>query len=344
MNKTQVALIFGSPTAEYSVSLHSAASVMRNFPYADFDLISIAITQQGKWLCGPYTPEDLDADHIADHPQGREVCLSIDPQRHGFYFLDDHQWLAVDCALLVLHGPYGEGGIVQGMLSAAGLPYTGCGVESSVLCMDKAITHVLAEEAGIRMTPYKLIHSYEEAQHHGLGYPCVVKPARNGSSYGVSIVKSESTLETAVEAALKYDNKVLIEAFVTGVEIGCSALQFADQLIISEVDGIYLSDTDYFDFNEKYSSDAATRILCPAPISAAARAEIQALTRQLFSLFGIEQFSRFDFFLAADDVVYLNEINSIPGFTATSRYPRMMAATQISYPEVIRHLVNGAHI
>lgn len=146
--KETVALILGSPAAEYSASLHSAASVMKNFPFESYNLVCIAITQDNRWLSAPYTVEDLENDHIADHPKAREVSLALNNSFKGFYVVGTNDRIVVDRALLILHGPYGEGGSIQGLLSCAQIPYTGSKMEGSFLCMDKEVTHIIAKEAG----------------------------------------------------------------------------------------------------------------------------------------------------------------------------------------------------
>lgn len=342
MKKETVALIFGSPAAEYSVSLHSAASVMRHFPFDQYNLVSIAITQDNRWLSAPYTSDDLDNDHIADHPQAQEVSLALNNQFKGFYVVGTGDKIVVDRALLIIHGPYGEGGSLQGLLSCAQIPYTGSHADGSFLCMDKEVTHLLAEAAGIPMARYQVVYRNDQNVSHNLGYPCVVKPSGNGSSFGISIVYSEDELQAAIDEAFKFDQKVLIEEFLKGMECGCSALLDGDSLIVSVVDGIVLTDKDYFDFNEKYSSNQHLESYCPAPLPEGVAEKIQTMVRTLYRVLHVRQFGRFDFFYTKDGNVYLNEVNTIPGFTASSRYPRMMAHMGLSYQEVVTKLIEGA--
>mgnify|MGYP000995008556 CR=1 FL=1 len=342
MSKKKIALVFGSPTAEYSVSLHSAASALRNFPLDCYECVTIAITKSGRWLAGDFTPEDLDNDRIDAHPGAHEVALSLNPESTGFIDTKTQDFIPVDAALLILHGPYGEGGYVQGLFECAGIPYTGCGVEGSIICMDKELTHIIAKENAIRMAGYTVMHAGDRLVYPEQ-YPVIVKPCRNGSSYGISIVREAGDLELAVDEAFKYDTKILIESFIKGNEMGCAALLKENELVVSDVDYITLSEQDFFDFNEKYSSDSSVKNICPAPIPDEKRDEVHALTRRLYRLFEMNQFGRFDYFYGSDGLIYLNEVNTIPGFTATSRYPRLMGTVGIDYPTVLKILIEGAH-
>lgn len=342
MSKKNAAILFGSPTAEYGVSLHSAASVIRNFPHDTYHLITIAITEQGKWIYGQFSADDLDQDFLVEHPTAQEVSLSLNPEKKGFYVVATQEFIPVDIALLILHGVYGEGGMIQGLLDCAQIPYTGSGVGGSLLCMDKELTHILAERMGIPMAPFTAVSRRDEVVIPPHGYPCVVKPNRNGSSFGLSVVYEEAKLQEAVDKAFEYDTKVIIEDFIDGYELGCGALLTDEGVVISEIDYIALNGSEIFGFEEKYTSDTNTQNICPAPISAAEKNQIQTLTRRLYDGLNVYEFSRFDYFLGKDGVVYLNEVNTIPGFTAKSRYPRLMSFAGIGYTQIIEILLKHA--
>jgi D-alanine--(R)-lactate ligase len=244
----------------------------------------------------------------------------------------------------VLHGTLGEDGTIQGLLELSGIPYVGCDVQSSVLCMDKSLTYATARDAGIRTPSFRTVAAGDAVDAAGLRYPVFVKPARSGSSFGVGKVSREDELAAAVTSARRYDAKILIEEAVLGSEVGCAVLGHGDDMIVGEVDRIALSHGFFRIHQEREpekGSDNSTAIV-PADIPAAARALVQETAKAVYRALGCSGLSRVDLFLADDGTVVLNEVNTLPGLTSYSRYPRMMAAAGLSLTAVIDRTVSLA--
>lgn len=349
MKKT-VAILFGGNSTEHEVSLKSAYSVLAHLDTTRYEPIYIGITRGGEWLRyqGP-----LDAIPTGDWELDSAACTpaAISPCRvqGGLLELAGSSWsrIPIDIAFPVLHGRNGEDGTIQGLLELAGIPYVGCGTLSSALCMDKVFAHIIAEAAGVKSARYTALHQAASvdaaslAQRvQGFAYPLFVKPARSGSSYGISKVEQLSQLEAAVALAFEHDDKVLIEEAVSGFEVGCAILGHGKELIIGKIDEIELQD-GFFDYQEKYTLQTS-RIHMPARISEAQAAAVAAAAEKLYHAFGCSGLARVDLFLAADEELYFNEINTLPGFTAHSRYPNMLRGIGLAYQDVIGQLLHEA--
>lgn len=332
--KKNVALIFGSVDSEHDVSVASAASVYENFPHNEFSCQLIYISKEGRWYLGNYSLEDMKSNQLNEH---EELYLRFDKDEPGFYLVESKKNLKIDAAFLMLHGKTGEGGYVQGLLALANIPFTGCNLLSSALCMDKAYTHVICENAGIPMAKYQLIASLSEINHDEIEYPCIVKPSREGSSFGVSYVKTPEELETAIHHAFEFDDRVLIEEYINGVEVGMSILDTKDGRIISEVDQVNVSG-EVFDFQEKYHPHN-TETLKESTFPKDILDEVKSMGSKVFDALYCDQFSRLDFFITEDHKIYFNEVNTIPGFTDNSRYPQMMDNVGVKYTDLIQRLV-----
>ncbi|CAM3584192.1 D-alanine--D-alanine ligase family protein [Erysipelothrix urinaevulpis] len=335
--KKNIALIFGSMDSEHDVSVASAASVYENFPHDDYNCQLIYIGQDGKWYHGLYTLDEMTALKLENH---EELYLRFDQQSPGFYNVEKNEKLTIDGAFLMLHGKTGEGGYVQGLLALAHIPFTGCNLLSSALCMDKAYTHIICEHAGIPMAQYQLISSFKEVNHTLIAYPCIVKPSREGSSFGVSYVKTAQDLEKAINVALEFDDRVLIEEYIDGTEVGMSILDTKEGRIISEVDQVNVSG-EVFDFQEKYhphNTETLKESLFPKIVLD----EIKEMGSKVFDALYCDQFSRLDFFVTKNNEIYFNEVNTIPGFTANSRYPKMMENVGVDYTDLIQRLIEDS--
>ena len=345
MEKIKLGVVFGGKSSEYSVSLHSAASLLRNIP-DKYELHLIGITPQGKWY---YVPKhDFDAiEH--DHWLNEECCevvLGLGGEKCLMLLNDEHEKIQIDVIFPCLHGKNGEDGTVQGYLELAQIPYVGCGVLSSSASMDKEFTHILCESAQVPCAPYICVHDYEtydsalyEKAVSKLGLPIFIKPCNAGSSYGISKVRNEAEFLKGMQEAFKHDTKVLCEKAIDGFEIGCAVMGNHD-LIIGECDEI---DThkDFFDFAAKYDLDD-TQIYCPARINAAASARAKEMAQTVYRTMNCSGMARVDMFVCKDGSIIFNELNTIPGFTATSRYPSMMKAIGLSFSEVIDRLIQCA--
>jgi D-alanine--(R)-lactate ligase len=333
-------IIFGGASEEHPISVKSAQEVANNLDIAKYEPFWIGITQSGAWkLCdGP------DADW--ENGGCRPAMLSPDRGIRGLLVLEQGRYEAIglDLVLPVLHGKLGEDGAMQGLLELSGIPYAGCDIQSSALCMDKSLTYMVARAAGIATPTFWTVTANESIDPDQLTYPVFVKPARSGSSFGVSKVSRKEDLLAAVETARQYDSKVLIEEPVVGSEIGCAILGNDLDLLAGEVDQIALSH-GFFRIHQEdepeSGSDNAT-VTVPADISDESRALVQETAKAVYRALGCGGLSRVDMFLKDDGQVVLNEVNTLPGMTSYSRYPRMMAAAGLPFAEVIDRMVSLA--
>jgi D-alanine--(R)-lactate ligase len=333
----KIGIVFGGSSEEHPISVKSAQEVARNLDAEKYEPFWIGITRSGAWkLCdGP--GENWEDD-------GRPAVLSPDPSVRGLLVLDQGRYEAIslDLVLPVLHGKFGEDGAMQGLLELSGIPYAGCDVQSSALCMDKSLAYTVAGSAGIATPNFWTITANENLDPGRLTYPVFVKPARSGSSFGVSKVSRAEELPSAVEIARQYDSKVLIEEAVVGSEVGCAILGNDLDLIAGEVDHIALSH-GFFRIHQESEpesgSDNSTPIV-PADIPAEARSLVQETAKAVYRALGCGGLARVDLFLKEDGTVVLNEVNTLPGLTSYSRYPRMMAAAGLPLAEVIDRLVS----
>lgn len=338
MDKLRVGILFGGRSEEHAVSVKSAREVVRNLDVDKYEPFCIGITKSGAWmLCdGP----DVDWESGGC----RAVVLSPDSGVHGLLVLEQgrYETVGLDVVLPVLHGRLGEDGAIQGLLELSGIPYAGCDVQSSAVCMDKSLAYVVARSAGIATPNFRTVTANETVDPDGLTYPVFVKPARSGSSFGVTKVSGKEELPGAVETARRYDTKVLIEEAVVGSEVGCAVLGNDLDLVAGEVDRIALSH-GFFRIHQESDpengSENSTPIV-PADIPAESRSLVQETAKAVYRALGCGGLARVDMFLKDDGEVVLNEVNTLPGMTSYSRYPRMMAAAGMPLSEVIDRLVS----
>jgi D-alanine---(R)-lactate ligase len=335
-----VAIIFGGAFEEHPISVKSAQEVARNLDLGKYEPLYVGITQSGEWkLCeGP--------DENWQNGDCRPVLLSPDRGVHGLLVLEHDKYteIHVDVVLPVLHGRHGEDGAIQGLLDLSGIPYVGCDVQSSALCMDKSLAYLVVGSAGIATPNFTAVGAGAQVDPGGLRYPVFVKPARSGSSFGVNRVGRSEDLANAIEDARQYDSKLLIEEAVVGSEVGCAVLEDETGLIVGEVDQIRLSH-GFFRIHQENAPEVASEnstIVVPAEITADARLLVQQTARAIYRALGCRGLARVDMFLKEDGTVVLNEINTFPGMTSYSRYPQMMAAAGLPLAEVIDRLVSFA--
>jgi len=340
MDRLKVGIIFGGSCEEHPVSVKSAREVAKSLDTGKYEPFWIGITESGAWrLCdGP--------DANWGNGGGRPAVLSPDRGARGLLVLERgrYETIRLDVVLPVLHGKLGEDGAVQGLLELSGIPYAGCDVQSSALCMDKSLAYLVARSAGIATPDFQVVTADEDIDPGRLTYPVFVKPARSGSSFGVSKVSGEAELPGAVETARQYDSKVLIEEAVAGSEIGCAVLGNDGDLTVGEVDRVALSHGFFKihqESNPESGSENATFIV-PADIPAESRSLVQETAKAVYRALGCRGLSRVDTFLEEDGTVVLNEVNTLPGLTSYSRYPRMMAAAGLPLAEVIDRMVSLA--
>ena len=340
MARSRVAVIFGGVSEEHPVSVKSALEVARNLDLGTYEPLYVGITKGGEWkLCDR-------PDENWESVDARPVILPPDSGVHGLLVHEDDRYatIHVDVVLPVLHGKHGEDGAIQGLLNLSGIPYVGCDVPSSALCMDKSLAYLIVKSAGIATPNFRTVGEHEHVDPDSITYPVFVKPARSGSSFGVSRVDRVEELQAAVEAARQYDSKLLMEEVVVGSEVGCAVLETDTGLIVGEVDHIRLSH-GFFRIHQENEPEVGSEnstIIVPADISTEARALVQQTAIAIFRALGCRGLARVDMFLKANGEVVLNEVNTFPGMTTYSRYPRMMAAAGLPLAEVIDRLISFA--
>ena len=343
MRQKTILVLFGGCSTEHDITLQSAQGVLEHMDRSRWLPLMVGITCQGEWLCynGPVSAIG-DGSWEQDRSHCTPCTLSLDRDKHQLLLLGDRvSRVSFDGAFPILHGKNGEDGTVQGLLELAGIPFAGCGALSSALCMDKDRSHRLAALAGVS-SPKGLVFAAGadradiQAAADTLGYPLFVKPVRSGSSFGISRVTQPAGLLPAVEEAFGHDREVLLEEAVDGFEVGCAVLG-NEALTLGRVDEIELSG-GFFDFAEKYTLKTSA-IHCPARISPEKAQEIQQAAKTVYRALDCRGFARVDLFLTAGGQVLFNEVNTIPGFTAHSRYPNMMKAAGLDFTSLVTRIL-----
>jgi D-alanine-D-alanine ligase len=355
MSRTRLAVVFGGRSTEHAISCISAGSILAAVDRDRYDVVAVGITPEGRWVLAPDDPAllALSGRELPSVKDGQAVALPGDPTAGGLVPLEDGPGFLgqVDVVFPVLHGPYGEDGTLQGLLELAGVPYVGSGVLASAAAMDKAVAKKLLAAAGIAVAPAVVVRGRRwNADQDGvvdevraLGLPVFVKPARGGSSIGITKVSDLSDLPRAVEDALRCDPKVLVEAAVPGREVECGILEDVhgrpEASVPAEIR--LVGDYAFYDFEAKYL-DAATELDVPADLPREVAERLQAVARAAYDALDCEGLARVDFFVADDGGLTVNEVNTMPGFTPTSMFPRMWAASGVGYPELVDRLVQAA--
>lgn len=350
MGKLNLGILFGGKSSEYEVSLSSAYALLSNVDREKYDVFTIGITKDGKW----YLFEG-DAERILDgswfESDVYEVLVSPSYGRRRLGVLREGgriEKLTLDVVFPVLHGKFGEDGRVQGLLSVAGIPTVGCGCTASAVCMDKALTKTVVASADI-VRQARAVVAYsrdgaEDARRRAeaeIGYPMFIKPASSGSSVGCSKVKDGSTFDKAVQAAFAEDGKILIEECITGREIEVAVLEEGGRLTVSVPAEIDVGSSEFYDYETKYISDESSFYI-PARIDEEAQKNASATAAKIFTALGCRGLSRVDFFYTAEGELIFNEINTLPGFTPISMYPKLMGHAGIGYSELIDRLIRSA--
>lgn len=350
MDKLTVLILFGGKSSEHDVSTVSAASVIENIPQDKYNVIKMGITKEGAWYRyngdTALLPEDKWVEDTANLVP---AFLSPDPTVGGIIETTDGgiAITKVDAVFPVLHGKNGEDGTVQGLLQLAEIPYVGCDMTSSAACMDKAITNALADQAGIAQAKWL---SYTEHEYRSnpqkaldecvekLGYPIFVKPAKAGSSVGISKAANVHELADAFETAFANDSKVVLEETVIGSEVECAVLGNSEP--IAATPGEIAPCNEFYDYEAKYIA-GTSGLFIPARISDDMLKKVQQQAIKAYKALGCSGLSRVDFFVNGEDIL-LNEINTIPGFTSISMYPKLFAHSGISYSDLIDRLIKLA--
>lgn len=353
--KTRVAVVFGGRSTEHAISAVSAGGIIAALDPDEFEVVPVGITREGGWVLASTDPATL-AIRGGALPEitasvGRAVVLPGDPTSGGLVLLDPAEGARafgdVDVVFPVLHGSYGEDGTIQGLFEMAGVPYVGAGVFASAAGMDKEFTKKLAEAAGIPVGPYAVLRAGQQltaVERERLGLPLFVKPARAGSSFGITKVSSADELDAAIATARAIDPKVVIEAAVVGREIECGVLEgeaggAPEASVLAEIR--IVSGHEFYDFEAKYLDDSCEYDI-PASLPDTVSRRVRELACATFEALDCAGLARVDFFVTPELDVYLNEINTMPGFTATSMFPRMWAASGLDYPKLVGRLVRTA--
>lgn len=362
--KPRVAVVFGGRSSEHAISVVTAGAVLSAIDRDKYDVLPIGITTDGRWALTADAPErmaiaDRALPNVADLAESGEggVVLSVDPANREVVLTEPgnvpRALGEVDVVFPMLHGPYGEDGTLQGLLELSGVPYVGAGVLASAVGQDKEYMKRVFVSFGLPVGPYEVIRPREWEQNPAAarkkivefaaehGWPLFVKPARGGSSMGITKVDDLSGLDEAIEEARRHDPKILVESPLRGREIECGVLEFEDgprASVPAEIPPV--TNHDFYDFEAKYI-DSASGIV-PAPIGDEATAEVQRLAVAAYEAVSCEGLVRADFFLTEEGDFVINEINTMPGFTPISMYPRMWQESGVSYPELVDRLIQAA--
>ncbi|SDE22598.1 D-alanine--D-alanine ligase family protein [Streptomyces prasinopilosus] len=362
--KPRVAVVFGGRSSEHGISVVTAGAVLKAIDRTKYDVLPIGITRDGRWALTADEPDRMaivdrlqpSVDQLADATEGT-VVLPLEPANREVVYSEPGSVPKalgeVDVVFPVLHGPYGEDGTLQGLLELSGVPYVGSGVLASAVGQDKEYMKRVFTSFGLKVGPYVVIRPREWENDESAarkkivdfagehGWPLFVKPARAGSSIGITKVDDLSGLDDAIAEAQRHDPKILVEAALRGREIECGVLEFEDGPRASVPAEIPPPDAHaYYDFDAKYID--STPGLVPAPLTGEETAEVRRLAVEAFEAAGCEGLVRADFFLTEDGEFVINEINTMPGFTPISMYPKMWQATGVEYPELVDRLVRAA--
>lgn len=342
--KIKVGILFGGKSAEHEISLKSAQNVLDALDKDKYEPVLVGIDKSGRWLYH----ESLSLLTQADHADNQKIhTTALVPQSEGQLSGGSDHIVApkVDVVFPILHGPLGEDGTIQGLLKLAHVPFVGAGVLGSAVGMDKDVMKRLLREAGLPIGKYIALRSHQKQPSFDsitetLGTPCFVKPANLGSSVGISRVENEKQYQKALEDAFSYDHKIIIEEFIEGREIECAIL--GNENPKASIPGEISFSHDFYSYEAKYLDDKGYKIDIPAQISKEQIAEIQKMAISTFQVLECEGFARVDVFLTPDGKILVNEINTIPGFTQISMYPKLWEASGISYADLIDRLLQLA--
>ncbi len=331
MSKIRVAVLFGGASSEHDISLKSAAFIIDNIPRDKYDVVCIGITKKGRWLYYPGGVASIPSGEWERDPDCTSAILSPDPIHRGIVTNENGNATVrkIDVVFPVLHGRNGEDGTIQGLLEMARIPYVGCGVLASAACMDKATTHMILDYNGVRtarwhsLLDYEMNHLTEKCREIAadLGFPMFVKPANAGSSIGVSRAENEEQLIEGVKQAFYHDDKVIIEEEIVGRELEVAVFGY-DAPFASFV-GEIESCKQFYDFDAKYNLPDS-KLSIPADLPIELSREIQKTAVKAYKAMGCKGLSRVDFFLTNKGEILVNEINTMPGFTSISMYPKLM--------------------
>ena len=348
--KKTVCVVFGGASSEYEISLMSSSSILRNLDTEKFDILTLGITKDGRWLLYSGNIDAIEDGTWVEHPENRTAFLSPDRSTAGLVVLEPDGTCSIrkiDVVFPVLHGKNGEDGTIQGLFQLSGIPYVGCGTLASALCMDKAVTHSLLASANIEQAHYLWFYIDRYAENSEkiltkigarLNFPVFVKPANAGSSVGITKVSSPEGLDAAIRLAAQHDVKIVVEEGIVGQEVECAVLGNRGKSEASIVGEIGAA-AEFYDYDDKYKNGVA-QLYIPARLDPEVAEEIRRTAVRAYNLLGCDGLARVDFFVTEKDKkVILNEINTLPGFTSISMYPKLWDACGLPYGALLEKLI-----
>ncbi len=347
--KKNVAVLFGGCSSEHEVSRMSASYILRQLDEEKYNVMMLGITKEGRWLLYPGPIDALPDGSWEKDPGCKPAFISPDRVTRGIVVPEENRVLPVDVIVPVLHGKNGEDGTMQGLFALSGIPYVGCDTLSSAVCMDKAVAHSLLTNMGIEQAHYLwfFAHRYEAAADviknkiaQRLDFPVFVKPANAGSSVGVSKVSSMEELDEAVRKAAHEDSKIVVEEGIVGQEVECAVLgnEYPEASIVGEIG----ASAEFYDYDDKYKN-GTSQLYIPARIPEETAEEIRKTAVRAYRLLGCKGLARVDFFVRkSDGKVLLNELNTLPGFTSISMYPKLWEACGVPGKELMDKLIDCA--
>lgn len=350
MNKKTVVVLFGGASSEHEVSRVSASYVIECIPKDKYEVLTVGITKSGKWLLCSCETDKIASGEWENGKDNKPAFISPDPTIGGLLIAENGGYSVkkLDVVFPVLHGKNGEDGTIQGLLDMSCIPYVGCGVSASACCMDKVFTNIILKQDGIDEADFVWFYSYDYKKsseacvalvEDGLSYPVFVKPANAGSSVGVSKAENRSELIKAIEIAIKEDSKILVEENIVGKEVECAV--FGNNEPFCSMPGSIAPSKEFYDYEAKYKS-SDSKLFIPADIDNSLYEKVRQTAIRAYRLLGCSGLTRVDFFVTSDGRILLNELNTLPGFTSISMYPKLMAASGKEGSQLIDELIELA--
>lgn len=346
--KKKIAVLFGGSSSEHEISRMSASFVLKNLPRERYEIYAIGITKNGKWLLTQAGTDEITDGSWETRTDNRRALLSPDRGTRGMLLLSPEggcEIVPIDCVFPMLHGKNGEDGSIQGLLQLSGIPYVGCGVLASAVCMDKSVSHTLLSAAGIPQVKNLWFYAGDYETERGrileriereTGWPVFVKPANAGSSVGVSKAGSPEELDVSVKLASAEDGRIVVEEAVAGQEVECAVL--GNEAPKAALVGEIAASAAFYDYDDKYIN-GTSQLYIPARLSEAVMEKIRETACRAYRILGCEGLARVDFFVRNGDEIILNELNTLPGFTAISMYPKLWDACGVRAEELLERLI-----